>query len=114
MTNYSTGHEAEKYAAAYLKQQGFAVKELNWRTKVCEIDIIAQKAKVVYFVEVKHRTHSSQGGGLDYITPTKLKQMQFAAECWIKVSRWNGDYELSAIETSGPNFVVTGFVQNIL
>lgn len=97
MTNYVIGHDAEKQAAEYLKQQGFKILELNWKTKYCEIDIVAQKKKIIYFVEVKYRKSDFHGTGLDYITPKKLNQMRFAAEFWVSANNWNGDYRLAAI-----------------
>lgn len=111
-TNYHRGHEAEKVAAEYLVSQGYEVIELNWRTRVCEIDIIAKKAGVMYFVEVKSRSSTQQGAGLDYITPKKLGQMEFAARMWVSENKYEGDYELSVIEI-GPDFTVSEFVQQI-
>lgn len=97
MTNYATGHVAEKVAADYLKNEGFKIVELNWKTRYCEIDIVARKAKTIYFVEVKSRKNSLQGSGLDYITGNKLRQMQFAAEMWVSEHNWMGDYQLAAV-----------------
>lgn len=101
MTNYQTGHNAEKRAAEYLEKQGFKVRELNWKTRYCEIDIVAEKDKVVYFVEVKYRKNAAHGSGLEYITPKKLQQMQFAAEMWVQNNEWSGDYQLSAVAIDG-------------
>lgn len=97
MTNYQTGHEAEKLAAEYLEKQGFKIRELNWKTRFCEIDIVAEKDESVYFVEVKYRKNAFQGSGLEYITPKKLKQMRFAAEMWVQENDWDGDCQLAAI-----------------
>ena len=107
MTNYTTGHEAEQVAAVYLEAQGFNIKDINWKTRYCEIDIIAEKDKTIYFVEVKSRKNSSQGYGLDYVTPKKLQQMRFAAEMWVSQQHWNGPYQLSAlgIDSGRFNFV---------
>lgn len=106
------GNDAETAAADFLKKQGFKILDRNWRTRVCEIDIIASKNKIMYFVEVKYRSKSSQGGGLDYVTPKKLEQMRFAADCWVQESKYKGDYELSAVELSG-DFKVTDFIKTI-
>jgi putative endonuclease len=114
MTNYQTGHEAEKRAADYLATIGYKIVELNWQTRLCEIDIVAKKNDVIYFVEVKHRKNTNQGGGLDYITPKKLEQMQFAAQLWVEEHKWKKSYELSGIELSGPDYQVMNFVPNIL
>lgn len=113
MTSFDTGREAEAAAAAYLKRQGCAIVEQNWRTRWCEIDIIAQRDRVIYFCEVKYRRTNNQGAGLDYITPKKLQQMRFAAESWVHFSGWKGEYQLCAIEISGPRFQITGVVKDL-
>jgi uncharacterized protein (TIGR00252 family) len=106
----ATGQQAEQAALEYLDQQGYKIIGQNWRTRWCEIDIVAEKDKRVHFVEVKYRASSSQGSGLDYITPRKLRQMRFAAEMWVQNHNWRGDYGLSALEVSGPTFQVTDFL----
>lgn len=100
MTNYSTGHDAEKAAADYLQTHGYKILQLNWSTKHCEIDIVAQKSKTVYFVEVKYRKNTDHGSGFDYITSKKLAQMKFAAEMWVAEHGWAGDYQLAAMSSS--------------
>jgi Holliday junction resolvase-like predicted endonuclease len=75
--------------------------QLNWKTRLCEIDIVAQKQQVMYLIEVKYRRTSGQGYGLDYITPKKLEQMRFAAEIWAHNTKWRGSYQLAAIGIDG-------------
>ena len=110
MTNYSVGHDAEDVAADYLVNQSYKIIDTNWRTKYCEIDIIAEKDGTIYFTEVKYRKSSVYGSGLDYITPKKLKQMKFAGEMWVSKNNWSGDYQLAAIELTGPAFQITNFL----
>jgi uncharacterized protein (TIGR00252 family) len=109
----STGKTAEAAAVAYLQSKGFAVLEQNWRTRFCEIDIVAKQKDVIHFVEVKYRQHSRQGSGLEYITPKKLQQMRFAAEMWVSSHEWLGAYTLSAIEVSGDDFTVGSFIPDV-
>lgn len=104
MTNYSTGHDAEKDASIYLEELGFKILALNWKTRFCEIDIVAQKGKSIYFVEVKYRNSDRYGDGFSYITPKKLKQMNFAARMWISDQKWDGDCTLAAIAASPAGF----------
>lgn len=114
MTNYAHGHDAEKHAANYLKKHGYKVLELNWRRPRAEIDIVArQKRGPVLFVEVKYRESDKQGTGLDYITPRKLEQMQFAAELWVNENKYDGEYTLAALELGGTDFAVTNFIESI-
>jgi uncharacterized protein (TIGR00252 family) len=100
------GKEAELKVAEYLKSVGFKVLEHNWRTRVCEIDLVAQKENVIYFIEVKYRGNNEQGGGLEYITPKKLKQIHFAAEIWVQQNNWTGDYRLLAGAVSHSNIKI--------
>jgi uncharacterized protein (TIGR00252 family) len=110
MTNYQAGHDAEKLAAEYLSSHGFAVVELNWKTRWCEIDIVAQKSGIIYFVEVKLRQSKAYGAGFDYITPKKLQQMQFAAEFWVSQKNWTADYRLAALSIDAGEFAFTEIV----
>lgn len=114
MSSVQTGQQAEQAAADYLKTIGFRVIDQNWRTRYCEIDIIATKDAAAYFVEVKYRHRPDQGTGLDHITPRKLRQMDFAARLWVQANNWEGDYFLGAIEMSGPNFSVSRFLPDCL
>lgn len=113
MTSFSTGRQAEIIAARYLVEKGYKIVEQNWRTRYCEIDIIASKDKAVYFVEVKYRQNNTQGGGLEYITASKLQQMTFASELWVHEHEWDDDYRLAAIEVSGAGFEVTNFISDL-
>ena len=81
--NRTAGRIAESVAAEHLVNLGYQIVARNWRTKLCEIDIIAHKDKDLCFVEVKYRHDDSCGDGLDAITPRKLQQMRFAAEVYM-------------------------------
>lgn len=113
MSTTETGHRAEAVAGDYLVKLGYKILARNWRTRWCEIDIVATKSADVLFVEVKYRQHNWQGSGLDYITAKKLQQMQFAAELWVSQRRWRGPYRLAAIEVSGDEFAVTDFIDEL-
>lgn len=110
MTNYQSGHDAEKRASKYLESLGYAVRELNWKTRYCEIDIVAEKDKTVWLIEVKSRLSSSQGFGYEYITSKKLKQMMFAAEMWASHHSWSGAYRLGVLSVDGDQMT---FIEDI-
>lgn len=108
------GRKAEAIAAHYLQAHGFTIIQKNWRTRWCEIDIVATKQAAVYFVEAKYRSHTSYGTGLEYITTKKLQQMHFAAEFWL--SRYGGtaaDYYIAAIELTGNPPTVTEWIPDV-
>lgn len=95
------GNQAEQAVAEELVRQGYEIIGLNWKTPYAEIDIVAEKDKTMYFVEVKYRRTDSAGDGFDYITLTKLKHMQRAAEAWVGLHNWSGPYELRAAAVVG-------------
>ncbi len=106
------GNIAESEVCHYLEQNRYQIIDRNWKTKWCEIDIIAEKKGVVHFIEVKYRKNDRAGGGLAAITSKKLRQMKFAAELWLT----NKDIPqavLSAVEVSGDEFVISAFIEVI-
>jgi uncharacterized protein (TIGR00252 family) len=109
----TTGRAAEAAAARFLEHKGCHVVARNWRTRECEIDIIAERAGIVYFCEVKYRRTTRQGSGLAYITPRKVQQMHFAARQWMAIHDQQQGYQLSAIEVSGPNYQVTAAIADV-
>ena len=113
MTNFAHGREAEAAAAEYLKARGYEILEQNWRTRRCEIDIVAKKGRTVYCVEVKYRQNNFQGMGLDYITPKKLGQMEFAARMWAAANNYEDDILLGAIEVAKQSYEITEFIESV-
>ena len=101
MNTTAIGQRAEDTVADYLLRRKFQIITQNWRTRRCEIDIIAYRHKVMYFVEVKYRKSATHGSGDEYITPTKLRQMQHAAQLWIARHDWRGEYTLCVASMIG-------------
>lgn len=112
MNTTQTGLKAEKAACAYLEMRGYKILEQNFRRPNTEVDIIASKDGVIYFVEVKYRNNYDQGGGLEAITPTKLKRMQHGASSWVVETKWAGPVQLAVVELAGPEFMVMAFIDN--
>lgn len=113
LTTTEIGRRAETAAASYLKQHGYRILDQNWRTRWCEIDLVAVKGSAVSFVEVKYRRSDAWGDGLDYITTLKRKQMAFAAEFWMAAHDWMGPCYLAAVAVTGPHFKITEFIPEI-
>lgn len=101
MKSTDSGRGAEAAVAGLLQDHGFEIMRRNWRTRLCEIDLVAEKNGVIYFIEVKYRASGAQGDGFEYITARKLKQMDFAARLWVQENDWPGDYRLMAAAVSG-------------
>src|SRR5438105_4966169 len=104
MATTEVGRDAEAVVAKFLESDGYKILSSNWRTRWCEIDIVAQKYKVIYFIEVKYRISDSQGSGFEYITQRKIQQIDFAARFWCSQNKWHGDYRIIGAEVTGLNF----------
>jgi Holliday junction resolvase-like predicted endonuclease len=98
------GLQAESAVISMLETDGYEIIHRNWKTKVCEIDIVAKKSGSIYFVEVKYRSGTAQGDGFEYIAHQKIKRMSFAAEVWRQKFDWQGDYFLMAAAVSGSGY----------
>ena len=105
-TTKAVGDASENVAADELRRRGHRILERNWRTRWCEIDIVSMLDDRLYFTEVKHRRNSVGGDGFAAITPTKLKQMKFAAELYAMKCPGH-DMRLAVVATTGdvPEFV---------
>jgi len=112
LTTKQVGDTAENLAANYLTQKGFIIIDRNWKTKFCEIDIVARKDDITYYVEVKFRKLSKWGDGLDAVGKAKLRQMKFAAEYYALKNKLNNkDMRLAVIATSGSPIVVDRYLE---
>lgn len=83
-TTKQIGDRAEMVVREYLKKHGHKILEHNAKTKYYEIDIISQENDTLYFTEVKYRKNAEHGAPIEAVTSKKLKQMKFAAECYLK------------------------------
>lgn len=104
------GDEAETVAANYLEERGHRILQRNWKTRLCEIDIVSQKDDVIFFTEVKYRRSDTQGGGIAAITPAKLKQMRFATELYFAGHK-DRNARLAVVTVSGDVPVVEQFLE---
>jgi putative endonuclease len=80
---HSLGQRGEQLAIAYLKRANFAILTTNWRCKNGEIDIVAQKADTLVFVEVRTRRADNTESAFESITPRKRSRMIAAAQAYV-------------------------------
>lgn len=81
------GRKSESIAADCLKKQGYSILELNYRTKLGEIDIIAKDKDTIVFVEVKARKSNSFGNPKFAVTYKKQKKISMVALCYLKSTK---------------------------
>jgi putative endonuclease len=74
------GKLGEDLANDYLAQRGYSILHRNWRYGRYEIDIIAQKGRVLHFVEVKTRASNVYGFPEENVTRKKIRRLLLAAD----------------------------------
>ena len=84
---WSLGKRGERAAEEYLHRQGYKILERNYRCKIGEIDLIAEKDGRICFVEVKTRRSSHYGPPEESVHLLKQKKIARAAEWYLKANR---------------------------
>lgn len=79
------GKFGEGFACNYLRQHGYQILCRNFRCRMGEIDIIAEKNAVLCFVEVKTRASTRFGKPSEAVTWTKQKKIYRCAEYYMQV-----------------------------
>ncbi|WP_020597478.1 YraN family protein [Spirosoma panaciterrae] len=103
-----TGRQGEAEAARYLREKGYEITAHNYRYQHAEIDLIAQKGKLLVFVEVKTRTNVSFGNPEEFVSYTKARLVMKAAEHYIFNTNWPFDvrFDIIAVTLSGNQWQV--------
>lgn len=77
------GPRGEELAATYLKQNGYTIRDRNWRSGKTEIDIIAENNGFIVFVEVKTRSADYQVHPAEAVNVPKQRTIINAASNYI-------------------------------
>jgi putative endonuclease len=78
----ATGRRAEIMSAWLLRLKGYRVLAQRFKTPVGEIDLIARRASVIAFIEVKARP--STAAALESVSPRQRKRIARAAMVFVQ------------------------------
>ncbi len=78
-----SGVRAEERCAELLRSKGLVLLERNWRCRLGEIDLIAEDAGVIVFVEVRMRRAFAFGGAAESVTAAKRARLMAAARLYL-------------------------------
>ncbi len=98
------GDSCERVAALFLEQRGYTIIARNWRspTRVGEMDLIAQDAHGLAFVEVRARRGDARGAPEESLTPRKRERLLTIAQEFLAAHAEHADcawrIDLVAIE----------------
>jgi putative endonuclease len=115
ITKAETGRRGEDIAVDYLRQNGYLICATNWRQGRYEIDIVAQKAGIVHFVEVKTRSALSLSAPEQAVTKSKISAMHRAASAYLAKYRVADEvqFDLLAVDIFPDNTYDIRFIENV-
>lgn len=79
------GQNGEEVAVRYLLLNGYTILYRNFRCRIGEIDIIARKAEVLTFVEVKTRYSLRTGNPAEAVTFSKQQKIRRVAQYYMLI-----------------------------
>lgn len=96
------GDSGERVASMFLVQRGYKILARNFRTRVGEMDLIAEDADGLAFVEVRTRRGDAVGAPEESLTPRKRTRLLMVAQEFLQAHEEYADrawrIDLVAIE----------------
>jgi putative endonuclease len=80
------GDAGETAACVHLEQRGYRILARNARADRVELDIVAERAGVLVFVEVKTRRGSGWGSAAEAVDARKQARIARGAHAWLRAS----------------------------
>jgi len=94
MQSKEIGTLGENIAKNYLEKKGYRILETNYKTKIGEIDIIAQKGKILVFIEVKTITAKENFLPEDKVDKRKKTKLINLVKFYLQEKKINFDIPL--------------------
>jgi putative endonuclease len=97
ITTHDKGAEAEDMAVQYLVNNGYEIRDRNWHHHHYELDIIAQKNKIVAIVEVKSLSYNSIQEPYQSVNRNKQRMIIAATNAYIRKYNINDEVRFDII-----------------
>ena len=107
MANELIGHWGESLAAAYLQKKRYRIIGANYRCRMGEIDLIAEKGKYLVFVEVKLRRSSAFAEAREFVDRHKQERILTAASLYLSQHETEKQPRFDVIEIYAPDGMAT-------
>lgn len=110
--NSALGHRAETVVAEMLTQRGHTILQQNFKTRLCEIDLVSLQGDEIVFTEVKYHQNLEHGSPLEQINTRKKAQLRRAAEIFLNFRPEYTKYQprLAAASVVGPDYHIDEYL----
>jgi putative endonuclease len=76
------GDLGERLAVQHLLAKGYRIRELNFRVRAGEIDIVAEQGDLLAFVEVRCKRGDAMGTAIESLTAAKKRRLVALADAY--------------------------------
>ena len=97
------GKWGERVAAEFLRSNKYSLIGVGYRTRLGEIDIIAENRKYLVFVEVKLRKDAHFSTARESVDRRKQEKIKKCAMLWLASNDTNKQIRFDVIEIYAPN-----------
>ena len=102
-----SGPWGEALAAEYLRKKGWRIEAMNYRTRLGEIDIIAENREYLVFAEVKLRKSAYFGAAREFVDARKQEKLRATASMWLEEHETSLQPRFDVIEIYAPDGMAT-------
>ena len=102
-----SGPWGEALAAEYLRKKGWRIEAMNYRTRLGEIDIIAENREYLVFAEVKLRKSAYFGAAREFVDARKQEKLRATASMWLEEHETSLQPRFDVIEIYAPDGMQT-------
>ena len=102
-----TGPWGEALAAEYLRKKHYRIEAMNYRTRLGEIDIIAENREYLVFAEVKLRKSTYFGAAREFVDARKQEKLRATASMWLEEHETSLQPRFDVIEIYAPDGMQT-------
>ena len=93
MKTLEQGKKGEMLAEQHLRSLGFSISTKNFRSRMGEIDLVAERAGELYFCEVRWRGAGSLLEAAETVDWRKQEKIRKTAQCYLRLheKNWKGE-----------------------
>ena len=94
----SLGRTGEDRACEFLEHKGYKILERNFRLQLGEVDIIAEKDDMIFFIEVKTR---HEGDGVEFYSNKQRNRLMKVSEAYLAKKNIDKQAVVSLLSVKG-------------
>lgn len=113
ISHIELGRLGEKFGQQFLKSQGYKILETNYKSMGFEIDVIAEHAGYIVFVEIKTRRSKRYGMPSEAVTKEKQRRYKMISSLYLTYKQLLHKYvrfDVLEIIDGKPNLIINAFI----